>query len=126
MNREKQRIVEKYIAAYNDFETDEMLSLFAADCTFENYSNEQLTASAKGLPELRAMMEQGKSVFAARKQTITELTFQGETVIAVIDYQGKLKTDLPNGLKAGDDLNLKGRSEFEFENDLIKSLKDFS
>lgn len=38
----------------------------------------------------------------------------------------KLKIDLPNGLKAGDHLKLEGRSGFEFENNLIKSLKDFS
>lgn len=122
---EKRRIIEKYITAYNNFETDEMLSLFARDCTFENYSGEELTTSAKGASELRAMMEEGKNIFAARKQIITELTFQGEIVIAEIDFRGKLKIDLPNGLKASDDLKLKGRSAFEFENGLIKSLKDY-
>lgn len=126
MNQEKRAIVEKYIAAYNNFETDEMLSLFAPDCTFENYSNNELTASAEGLAELRMLMEQSKNVFAARRQTVTKLTFEAETVIAEIDYWGKLNIDLPNGSKSGDELNLEGRSEFKFENDSIKSLKDFS
>ena len=126
MNQGKQQIIEKYIDAYNNFETDKMLSSFALDCIFENYGNGELTACAKGLTQLRAMMEQGKNVFASRKQTVTKLTFQGEIIIAEIDYQGKLKIDLPNGLKAGADLKLKGRSEFEFENNLIKNLKDFS
>lgn len=126
MNRGKQRIVEKYVEAYSNFETHKMLLLFASDCVFENYSGDELTASAKGCPELRAMMEQGKNIFASRKQTVIKLTFQDETAIAEIDYQGRLKIDLPNGLKAGDELKLRGRSEFEFENNLIKSLKDFS
>lgn len=126
MNQEKQQIVEKYVEAYNNFETDKMLSLFAPDCAFENYSGDELTASAKGLSELRAIMEQGKNAFASRKQIVTNLIFQAETITAEIDYQGKLKIDLPNGLKSGDDLRLRGRSEFEFENGLIKSLKDFS
>ena len=126
MNQQKQVIIEKYIEAYNNFETDEMLSLFAPDCAFGNYSNNELTASAEGLAELRMLMKQGENIFAARRQTVTKLTFQGETVIAEIDYWGKLKLELPNGAKSGDELKLKGRSEFEFENDSIKSLKDFS
>jgi hypothetical protein len=126
MNQEKRVIVEKYIEAYNNFETDEMLSLFASDCTFENYSNNELTVSAEGLTQLRMLMEQGKNIFAARRQTVTKLAFVGETVVAEIDYRGKLKVDLPNGLKAGDELEFQGRSEFEFESASIKSLKDFS
>ncbi|MDQ4122851.1 MAG: nuclear transport factor 2 family protein [Acidobacteriota bacterium] len=127
MNQEKQKqVIEKYVEAYNNFDTETMLSLFDSECSFENYSGDELTSSAKGLAELRAMMEQGKNVFVSRRQIISALSFQNGTAIAEIDYQGKLKIDLPNGLKAGDDLKLKGRSEFEFQDGLIKSLKDFS
>ena len=127
MNKtEKEQVVYKYIAAYNNFDTETMLSLFHPECRFENYSGDQLTASAAGLSELGQMMEQGKEVFSSRTQTVTEFSSEGETVVINIDYAGKLKIDLPNGLKAGDDLILQGRSEFEFQDGLIKSLKDYS
>ncbi len=127
MNREKQKqVVEKYIEAYNNFDTETLLSLFEPECVFENYSDNKLTASVRGLNELREMMEQGKNIFVSRNQSISKLSFQNEKVMVEIDYHGKLKIDLPNGLKAGDDLKLKGRSEFEFQDDLIKSLRDFS
>lgn len=126
MNQEEQKqIVEKYIEAYNNFDTEAMLSLFDTDCIFENYTGNELTASANGLSELRTMMEQSINIFASRKQSVTKLTFQGKIAVAEIDYQGKLKIDLPNGSRAGDDLKLQGRSQFEFENGLIKTLKDF-
>ena len=123
---EKEQAVYKYITAYNNFDTEMMLSLFHPECRFENYSGDQFTASAAGLSELRQMMEQGKDIFSSRTQTVTKFSSEGESVVINIDYTGKLKIDLPDGLKAGDDLILQGHSEFEFQDGLIKSLKDYS
>jgi hypothetical protein len=125
-SEEKKQIVEEYIRAYNSFDTEAMLSLFHPECRFENITGSEITASANGLAELREFAEQGKDIFSSRKQTITEIYSENETIVVKIYYLGKLKIDLPNGLKAGDELKLVGRSEFEFENGLIKSLKDYS
>lgn len=127
MNQEERKlIIQKYIEAYNTFDIDAMLSLFHSGCQFENYNGNQLTASANGLSELRKMMEQGRDIFSSRKQTVTEFVFEVEIAVVEISYKGRLKVDLPNGLKAGNELNLQGCSKFEFQDGLIKNLKDYS
>jgi hypothetical protein len=124
---EKKQIIEQYVRAYNSFEIETMLSLFHPECHFENVAGGETTVSADGLDELRGLMEQGKNVFSSREQTIVGFSSEADAVMAEINYRGKLKIDLPNGVKAGDELNLEGRSEFVFADDgLIKSLKDYS
>ncbi|HAS8484195.1 TPA: nuclear transport factor 2 family protein, partial [Vibrio vulnificus] len=43
-----------------------------------------------------------------------------------IDYTGTLAIDLPNGLKSGQVLELKGQTYFEFQNGKISHIKDVS
>jgi hypothetical protein len=43
-----------------------------------------------------------------------------------IDYKSVVAVDLPNGLKAGQELNLKGSSFFEFKDGKILKLVDIS
>lgn len=45
---------------------------------------------------------------------------------AEIDYEGVLKVDLPDGLKAGEKIKLKGKSVFQFRDGLIYTLTDYS
>lgn len=43
-----------------------------------------------------------------------------------ISYKAILAIDLPNGMQAGDTLELNGKSEFEFDNRKIKKISDYS
>lgn len=61
MDESKQReLIEQYIAAYNDFDIEGMLAVLAPDVEFENYSGEELTASASGLEEFRLLAQRAK------------------------------------------------------------------
>jgi hypothetical protein len=80
----------------------------------------------EGLEQFKKQGESAKQYFTARKQTITSWTFKGSLVSVDIDYTALLAIDLPNGLKAGDRLELKARPEFELENGRIKTIRDIS
>ncbi len=120
------QIVDKYITAYNDFDIDQMISLFDEDCFFENISNSVSTIKAQGRQELRELALKSAELFEKRAQTITDATFTEDKAFVKIDYSATFAVDLPNGFKKGQELHLKGESTFEFKDGKIKSLTDLS
>jgi hypothetical protein len=119
-------LIETFIRAYYDFDVDTMVSLMHAECSFRDVSGGQVNASADGLAQFRELAERSKALFSSRRQTITGYREQGDTVTVDIAYEGILKVDLPNGLKAGQPLQLTGRSVYELQDGLIFRLIDYS
>lgn len=106
-----------YINAYNAFKPKDMCADMANDVLFENIHDGNITMSLNGKD---AFLEQAMSMldlFTSRKQTITSIIHRGNISEITIDYEAKLAKDLPNGLKKGDELRLKGKSIFEFSDD---------
>ena len=127
MNRqEKEQLINHYLNAYNSFDIDGMLDVLSSDIEFSNIADGEVNASASGLEEFRAIAEHGKALFSLREQTLTDYEeIEGMTSIK-ISYRAVLAVDLPNGMKAGQEINLKGRTEFTFENSKISAIKDIS
>ncbi len=119
-------IIEKYIEAYNSFDIEKMLSDMHDNVRFENISNGEITLTTNSIAELKNQAEQTKQYFTKREQRITNIDFNNDQVEIDIDYKGILAIDLPNGLKAGDKIELKGKSIFKFKDDKIIELKDIS
>lgn len=110
-------IIIHYIDAYNAFKPKDMCADMADDVVFENVHDDNITMS---LNAKDAFLEQAMSVldlFVNRKQTITSILHRNNISEIIIDYEAKLAKDLPNGLKKGDELRLKGKSIFEFSDD---------
>ncbi|MCE8012508.1 nuclear transport factor 2 family protein [Halomonas daqingensis] len=127
MDESKQReLIEQYIAAYNDFDIEGMLAVLAPDVEFENYSGEELTASASGLEEFRLLAQRAKGLFTERFQRVTSLVFSQDGATAEIDYRGRLAQDIPGGPKAGSLLELNGTTEFTFGGERIVRIVDRS
>ena len=103
-----------------------MIKNLADDVVFENVSNGKVDLRTEGLEAFKKQAESAKQYFVQRKQTIESWEFNNIKVSIDINYEAVLATDLPNGLKAGDTLNLKGISEFEFESGQIKKITDKS
>jgi hypothetical protein len=78
------------------------------------------------LSNLKKQAELAKSCFAQREQKITSWKFSGNTVVITIDYKGILAEEMPNGMKAGDTLQLKGQSTFEFKDRQLIKIVDKS
>lgn len=125
-NKVKQEVIEDFIRAYNLFDVEGMLKDVHEDVKFENISNGQVDLETFGIEELRKQAEQAKTYFTERKSTITGIGFIDDRVEVDIDYIGILAKDLPNGLKAGDTLKLKGKSIYRFKGNEIISIQDIS
>ncbi|WP_210461982.1 nuclear transport factor 2 family protein [Rufibacter roseolus] len=123
-NREE--IIRNYIDSYNQFDVDRMVHDFDETIVFENISNGETNLSLTGLQAFKEQAEQAKNYFSSRRQTITSFNHQGNQTEIEIAYSATLATDLPNGLKKGEELNLQGKSIFTFSGDKIIKLTDIS
>ena len=122
----KKNLIERFVRAYNSFDVDGMMALMHPECSFQNISGSEVTASATGVRQFRELADKAKALFSSRSQTITAYEDDAETVTLSVDYEGVLRVDLPNGLKAGQTLKLKGQSVFRFRDGLIYELIDYS
>jgi ketosteroid isomerase-like protein len=125
-NQDKKSLIEQFVRTYNSFDVDGMVTLLHPECSFQNISRGQITASTKGIAQFRELAEKSKSLFLSRSQTITSYKFDVETVTIEIDYEGVLRADFPNGPKAGETIKLRGKSVFKFRDGLIYQLTDYS
>ncbi|MCV2486729.1 nuclear transport factor 2 family protein [Flavobacterium sp. SH_e] len=123
---EKEKIIQNYIEGYNQFDIDKMIADFDELVIFENIQNGEINLTLNGIKEFSAQAEKGKEYFSARKQTITSFIQDEITAIIDIDYYAVLAVDFPNGLKAGQELSMKGKSIFQFSDDKIVKLTDMS
>ncbi|MBW6501727.1 MAG: nuclear transport factor 2 family protein [Bacteroidales bacterium] len=121
-----QEIVEKYVEAYNSFDIENMISDMHDNVRFENISNDEVTLLTNGITELKNQAEQAKLYFKEREQRITNIEFNKDQVVIEIDFKGILAVDSHDGRKAGDKVELKGRSIFRFKDNKIIELKDIS
>lgn len=118
------QLIERYIEAYNTFDIETMLSTLHPDITFQNISNGEVNAETHGIEAFRTLAEQSKGLFTSRKQTINHIeTNESQTRIDVA-FEAILAIDLPNGLKAGELLQLQGSSEFIFRDGKIVNIVD--
>lgn len=127
MSDDPQRaLVQRYLDAYNAFDVPGMLATLDPAVEFRNVANGEVTASANGLDELRALAEHAARLFRSRRQTITSWEAAGDHATAGIAYEGVLAEDLGPELRAGDTLRLSGRSTFEFRDGRIARIVDES
>jgi ketosteroid isomerase-like protein len=119
-------LIEQFLGAYNRFEIDGMMELVDPEIEFRNVSGGDVDTAAIGQDEFRELAEQSAFLFSSRKQTPTNFLAEGEAVSVDIDFVGTLATDIPDGMKAGEELRVTGRSEFVFRDDKIFRLTDYS
>lgn len=122
----QKELIARYLAAYNAFDIAGMLAQLGPAVRFENYSGGQLTAEASGIDAFRRLAEQSATLFLEREQRVTNLAGQGDTLVADIDWRGRLAADIPDEPQAGAMLEMRGRSEFGFADDAIVRIIDRS
>jgi hypothetical protein len=126
MNSQIEQSIKQYIHAYNNFDIDSMLVRLHPSIVFKNISHGEVDLITVGLDEFKAQAQKAITYFSQREQLISELKIEDQRAEVAIDYKAVLAIDLPNGMKQGETLQLKGRSVFRFENDLIISIEDYS
>ncbi|MCG9648958.1 nuclear transport factor 2 family protein [Vibrio brasiliensis] len=126
LDSEKIGLVESYVSRYNAFDVSGMLALLDEDVVFENESNGEITARSDGKAEFESLASESVKIFSVRQQVVTAIEMFERAATVSIDYTGTLAIDLPNGLRAGQVLELKGQTYFEFQNGKISHIKDVS
>ncbi|HAS39363.1 MAG TPA: hypothetical protein DCS93_02745 [Microscillaceae bacterium] len=125
-NQQKQSQIENYVQAYNAFDVAGMLQDLHPEVVFKNIANGEVNMELAGVEAFENQANQAKAIFSERQQTITQIDFSEEAVTIQIDYEGVVAQDLPNGLKAGQELKLNGRSVFKFAKGKIIEIQDIS
>lgn len=126
MNGKREEIIRNYIEGYNEFDVDKMVRDFSRDIIFKNIQNGEINIMLNGLIDFKHQAEQAKSYFESRRQQITAIYHRDEETEIEVDYSAVAGADLPNGLRKGEELKLKGISIFKFDNDRVVELKDIS
>ncbi|MCP8897661.1 nuclear transport factor 2 family protein [Shinella daejeonensis] len=119
-------IVARYIDAYNRMNVQAMLDCLSVDVRFINRSNGETTNETHGIEAFRALAEQGVQLFAEREQTILDCIAIDDRAAVRIGYRAKVKTDLPNGWKAGQEIEMTGTSFFMISEGKISEVIDAS
>ncbi|GAB1380657.1 MULTISPECIES: nuclear transport factor 2 family protein [Alphaproteobacteria] len=119
-------IVARYIDAYNRMNVQAMLDCLSGDVRFINRSNGETTNETHGIEAFRALAEQGVQLFAEREQTILDCIAIDDRAAVRIGYRAKVKTDLPNGWKAGQEIEMTGTSFFMISEGKISEVIDAS
>ena len=123
---DREKIIANYIDGYNQFDINKMVTDLDENIIFKNLQNGETNMTLSGLTEFKLQAERAKSYFTTRKQTIKSFKYSDTEIEIEIDYYAILGMDLPNGLKSGQELNLKGKSIFKFSGHKIVELTDIS
>jgi len=125
-SKENRELIEHYIEAYNAFDVAGMVQLLHQDIVFRNFANGELNTETRGVEEFKMLAEQSSQIFSSRRQSIASYSAADNQIEVQIDYEGILAVDLPNGLKAGDKLQLEGKSVFEMTDGKLSMIEDYS
>ena len=119
-------IVKSYIDAYNSFDISHMVSLVSDEIRFKNITNGKVDVDVSGVEEFESLASNSARLFSERRQSVTSFEEYENRVLIGIDYVGTIANDLPNGLKAGEQIKMQGKSEFTFFDGKIIKLVDES
>lgn len=109
--------VSNYVEAYNNMDVENMIADFDDGIVFLNIMNGEKSMELKGIEEFKKQALDALSYFSEREQSIESITQSDSSTEIMINYRAIAAVNFPSGLKKGDEINLKGKSVFEFSAD---------
>lgn len=122
----KEAIIREYVKAYNEFDIETMLKNLHVDIEFINISNGVENLRVIGIDQFREQAQQAKRIFSRRHQEITKFSNRQDSAVIEINYCGTFAIDFSDQIKKGDNIELKGKSIFKFQDQQIIQLTDMS
>ena len=119
-------IINRYIQSYNDRDIEGMLDCVTEDVIFENISNASQSMRLEGRDQMGEMARLSGNAFSYRRQRLINLIIGEGKASAEIEFEGKAAVDLPNGVRAGETVKIRGASFFEFRGRLLSRIADYS
>lgn len=126
MEKNRADIIQRYIDGYNEFDIDKMVYHLDDNIVFQNIQDGKVNMTIHGITDFRKQAEEAKTYFESRQQKIAVIKHMGNQTEIDVEYTAVLAIDLPNGLKKGQTLKLKGKSIFIFDGSKIIKLTDIS
>lgn len=124
--KNRAQMIRNYIEGYNQFDIDKMMLDIDPHIVFENIQHGERKMRLVGIETFREQAEEAKQYFTERTQSVVAYKDVANETEIEIDYHAILAIDLPNGLKSGQELRLKGKSVFTFQEDKIIKLIDMT
>lgn len=119
-------IISRYIACYNARDIKGMTDCVTEDIVFENISNTGQSMRLEGKDMMGQVAELSGNAFSYRRQRVVNLVTGSGKAAAEIEFEGKAAVDLPNGVKTGETVKVRGSSFFEFRGNLLCRIADYS
>lgn len=119
-------IISRYIACYNARDIEGMIECVTDDIVFENISNSGQSMRLEGKDMMSQVAELSGNAFSYRRQRVVNLVVGSGKAAAEIEFEGKAAVDLPNGVKTGETVKVRGSSFFEFRGNLLCRIADYS
>ncbi len=119
-------VIRRYVSCYNDRDIDGMVACVTEDVVFENISNSGQSMRLDGRAMMRQVAELSGNAFSYRRQRVVNIVAGNGKAAAEIEFEGKAAVDLPNGVKAGETVRVRGASFFEFRGPLLCRIADYS
>ena len=119
-------IINRYIQSYNDRDIEGMLDCVTEDVIFENISNASQSMRLEGREQMGEVARLSGNAFSYRRQRLINLIIGEGKASAEIEFEGKATVDLPNGVRAGETVKIRGASFFEFRGRLLSRIADYS
>ncbi|MBN2720388.1 MAG: nuclear transport factor 2 family protein [Proteobacteria bacterium] len=125
MGSSNQQIVEDYIRRYNLKDIEGMLALFSEDMIFESVSSASGIINVEGKEKFRLLSTKTAEIFKVRRQTPTTMVLDVTNAAIESRYWCVLATDLPDGKKAGEEIQFRGAAFFTFADGLIARMTEY-
>ncbi len=118
------KIVQNYIAAYNNFDIEGMVSNLHRDVTFKNISEGKITLQLVGKKAFLIQATEAKKLFKQREMKILKELYNDNVVEVEIEFTGTFHPHFFDDSK--NSISIKGRSIFSFKDGKIISIEDIS
>lgn len=119
-------LIDRYLDAYNRMDVAGMLATVHPQVVFENHAGGKLALRTEGREPLQELALRSRGLFSMRRQQITGYREHEGVAYAQIAFEGVFAMDLPNGVRAGQRLQLSGRSEYRQHEGLLIHIADYS
>lgn len=124
IHAEKVALIQRYLHAYQAFNLDEMLACLHEQVRFQYIVNGSVQVSTEGKDAFRQLAEGSAGMFSARQQTVLSLRDEDGIIHADIAFCGTLAQATPDGMQAGTEIQMQGRSAFRFQDGCILSVSE--
>lgn len=125
MSSSNQSVVEDYIRRYNLKDVEGMMALFTEDVVFESVGSATGIITVQGKEKFGLLASKSSEIFKVRRQTPVTMVLDRTDAAIESRYWCVLAMDLPDGKKAGEEVEFRGASFFTFRDGLITRLTEY-